>query len=368
MANQTALYAAHLALDAKLIDFGGWEMPVEYPTRILREHAAVRAAAGLFDTGHMGELLVEGSGALASLQALVSRDLSGLENGQGRYTLLMTERGTVLDDLIVFKCLEGQDGYYVVTNAGTREADAAHIKDRLNGARLTDLSPQTQKLDLQGPKTFEILAQVCKMDLRKLKRFRMTQAEVAGVPALVSASGYTGEPCGIELFFEKKKALEVWSELLDAGESLGLLPCGLGARDTLRLEACLPLYGHELSTDITPFEAGLEWAVSLDKNFTGRNALLSQKEQGLKRMLAALKFPGRQPPRGGQPVFAGEKYVGLVTSGTYGPTTGCGIALALVEAACAAVGTKLQVESRGTRLAAEVVKKPFYKRKALASQ
>ncbi|MCY3023337.1 MAG: glycine cleavage system aminomethyltransferase GcvT [Planctomycetota bacterium] len=359
MANRTALYPTHVALGAKVIDFGGWDMPLEYPTHILREHTATRTAAGLFDTAHMGELLVEGPGALESLQRLVSRDLAGMEDGQGRYTLLMTERGTVLDDLVIFR--QAENRYYVVTNAGTFQSDAVHISAHLKDAAARNLQPETCKLDLQGPKTFEILAKVSSALLRKLKRFRMTAADVAGVRALVSRSGYSGEPNGVELFFPQKDALRVWDALLEAGRPAGLLPCGLGARDTLRLECCLPLYGHELSTAITPLEAGLEWAVSLEKEFLGVTALRRQKQEGVPRALAALKLAGRQPARAESRVYRGERQVGVVTSGTFGPTVGCAIALALVEASAAAVGTQLQIEVRGNRLDAAVVERPFHK-------
>jgi aminomethyltransferase len=361
VANRTALFETHIASGAKVIDFGGWDMPLDYPTHILQEHNATRTAAGLFDTGHMGELLVEGPGALESLQRVVSRDLSGMADGQGRYTLLMSERGTVIDDLIIFKQTENR--YYVVTNAGTREGDSAQIASHLVSASLTDLLPQTQKLDLQGPKTFEVLKALCKEPLQKLKRFRMMQAEVAGIPSIVSKSGYSGEACGVELFFAKEHARKMWDALLEAGKPFGVLPCGLGARDTLRLECCLPLYGHELSLDITPLEAGVEWAVSLDKEFIGVDALRKQKQAGVPRLLAALKFSGRQPARAGATVFNGDRKVGTVTSGTYGPSVGCAIALALVEPATAAVGTALQVDVRGNKLDAIVVEAPFYKPK-----
>jgi len=359
VANRTALYDVHVALGAKCIDFGGWDMPVDYPTHILKEHAATRTAAGLFDTGHMGELLVEGPGALESLQALVSRDLAGMDDGQGRYTLLTTERGTVIDDLIIFK--QADQKYYIVTNAGTREGDAAQIKAHLKNATLTDLLPQTHKLDLQGPKTFEILSKISRGEFKKLKRFRWTTADVAGIATIVSRSGYTGEANGVELFYAREHAKKMWDAIVEAGSPLGLLPCGLGARDTLRLECCLPLYGHELSTEITPLEAGLDWAVSLEKNFTGVEVLRKQKQNGVPRILTALKLSGRQPARAEHPVFSGDKHVGTVTSGTFGPTVGAAIALALIEPKLSAVGTKLQIDCRGNRLDAVVVEKPFYK-------
>jgi aminomethyltransferase len=361
VAQRTALYDTHIALGAKCIDFGGWEMPVDYPTHILAEHTATRTAAGLFDTGHMGELVIEGSGALESLQALVSRDLAGMEDGQGRYTLLTTDKGTVIDDLIVFKPADNK--YYIVTNAGTREGDAAHIQAGLKNATLTDLTPQTQKLDLQGPKTFEVLAKLSKVEAKKLKRFRMTTGDVAGVNMIVSRSGYTGESNGVELFYPKSKAVDVWNAIMEAGKPMGVLPCGLGARDTLRLESCLPLYGHELSTGITPLEAGLDWAVSLEKNFRGVDVLRKQKEQGVPRKLVALRFAGRQPARADHPVYSGDKKIGVVTSGTFGPSLNLPVALAFVETPFAAIGTKVQVEVRSNRLDAEVGEAPFYKSK-----
>lgn len=359
MANRTALYDTHMALGAKVIDFGGWDMPVNYPAGILKEHFATRQGAGLFDTAHMGELIVEGPGALESLQRTVSRDLAGMEDGQGRYTLLCTPQGTVIDDLIVFKMAENK--YYIVTNAGTREGDAAQIKSNLKSATLTDIQCDTHKLDLQGPKTFEIMGKLCKVPVAKLKRFRYALGDVAGIPSIVSRSGYTGENQGVELFFPKKDAKKMWDALLEAGAPYGTLPCGLGARDTLRLECCLPLYGHELSLDITPLEAGLDWAVSLDKEFIGVEALRKQKAGGVPRALAAIKFSGRQPVRADAPVLAGGKKVGVVTSGTVGPTVNAPIALALVETAAAAVGTTVQAEVRGTKLDGVVVEKPFYK-------
>jgi|SRR5579862_1300860 len=348
-----------MALGAKVIDFGGWDMPVDYPTHILQEHFATRQNAGLFDTGHMGEVLIEGAGALESLQGAVSRDLAGMENGQGRYTLLCNESGGVFDDLIVFKQNDTQ--YYIVTNAGTRLRDIEVIQSRLTNATLRDLTPETHKLDLQGPKTFEILAKLCDAPLSKLKRFRMTRAKVAGVESIVSRSGYTGESNGVELFFAKSEACKVWSALMDAGKPAGMLPCGLGARDTLRLECCLPLYGHELTETITPLEAGVKWAVSLEKNFVGADALRAQEKNGVPRTLIALKFAGRQPARAGHPVFAGHTQVGEVTSGTFGPSVNSAIALALVKTGSAPVGASVQAEVRGTRIDAAVVEKPFYK-------
>jgi aminomethyltransferase len=359
VANRTALYETHLALNAKVIDFGGWDMPVDYPTHILQEHNATRRNAGLFDTGHMGEVLIEGPGALESLQGAVSRDLAGMEEGQGRYTLLCTERGTVFDDLIIFK--QGPEKYYIVTNAGTRLNDIQVIQSRLKNATLRDLTPETHKLDLQGPKTFEILAKLSTEPFSKLKRFRMISGTVAGVPMLVSRSGYTGEKNGVEIFFPKALAVQVWSALMEAGTPEGMLPCGLGARDTLRLECCLPLYGHELSEEITPLEAGVKWAVSLEKDFVGAAAMREQERNGVPRTLVALKFAGRQPARAGHPVFINDTQIGEVTSGTFGPSVNSAIALALVKTGSAPIGTAVQAEVRGCRIDATVVEKPFYK-------
>ena len=359
MANRTALYDTHIALGAKVIDFGGWDMPVDYPTHILQEHHATRQNAGLFDTGHMGEVLVQGPGALDSLQRAVSRDLAGMEDGQGRYALLCNERGTVIDDLIVFKLAD--EKYYIVTNAGTRLNDIDVIQSRLSNATLRDLTPETHKLDLQGPKTFDILAKLCSASLSKLKRFRLTTADVAGVPAIVSRSGYTGEKNGVELFFPKAEAVKVWSAIMEAGQSMGILPCGLGARDTLRLECCLPLYGHELSEEISPLEAGLNWAVTLEKDFVGAAALRAQAANGIPRALVALKFAGRLPARAGHPVYIGDEKIGEVTSGTFGPSVNSAIALALVKTGSAPLGSIVQAEVRTSRIDATVVEKPFYK-------
>jgi len=359
VANRTALYETHRALGAKVIDFGGWDMPVDYPTHILQEHHATRKNAGLFDTGHMGEVLVEGPGAFESLQGAVSRDLTGMDNGQGRYTLLCNERGTVHDDLIVFK--QADEKYYIVTNAGTRLNDIEVLKSHLKNATLRDLTPETHKLDLQGPETFEILSKICAAPLSKLKRFRMISAEVAGVMSIVSRSGYTGETHGVELFFPKSEALRVWSAIMEAGKPFGVLPCGLGARDTLRLECCLPLYGHELSEDITPLEAGLKWALSLEKDFVGAAALRAQERDGIPRALVALKFAGRLPARAGNAIFRGDEKIGEVTSGTFGPSVNCAIALALVQTGATDIGATVHAEVRTARIGATVVEKPFYK-------
>jgi aminomethyltransferase len=233
----------------------------------------------------------------------------------------------------------------------------------LKNATLTDIQHETHKLDLQGPKTFEILSKLCAEPLSKLKRFRMIDADVGGIPCIVSRSGYTGEKEGVELFFPKKDAKKMWDTLLEVGKPYGVLPCGLGARDTLRLECCLPLYGHELSLDITPLEAGLDWAVSLDKEFTGVDVLRKQKANGVPRTLAAIKFSGRQPVRADAPLFFNGKQVGKVASGTIGPCVNAPIALALVETAAGAIGTALQADVRGNKIDGTVVEKPFYKPK-----
>ena len=329
MANKTALYDTHMALGAKVIDFGGWDMPVDYPTHILQEHHATRKNAGLFDTGHMGEVLIEGAGALDSLQGAVSRDLAGMDDGQGRYTLLCNERGTVIDDLIVFKLADAK--YYIVTNAGTRLNDIEVLKSRLKNATIRDLTPETHKLDLQGPKTFDILATLCASPLSKLKRFRMTTTKVAGIHDDRFAQRLHRRKKWRRTVFPKADACKMWTAIMEAGKDHGILPCGLGARDTLRLECCLPLYGHELSEEITPLEAGLQWAMTLEKDFVGAAALRAQAQAGIPRTLVALKFEGRLPARAGHPVYVGAEKVGEVTSGTFGPSVNSAIALALVK-------------------------------------
>jgi aminomethyltransferase len=357
--SRTALHDAHLALGARLTEFGGWEMPLRYGS-IIDEHQAVRTAAGLFDLSHMGELRVRGPGAGAGLAGALVNDPGRLGVGRAGYSLLCSPDGGVIDDLIVYR-LEDQT-FLVVPNAANRAVVADELRERLAGheATLEDETSETSLVALQGPRALAILAGSTDLELAALRPYSVAAAKVAGVGALVARTGYTGED-GFELFVAWPDGPGVWAALLDSGSGQGLRPCGLGARDTLRLEAGMPLYGHELDRDTTPFEAGLGWAVQLDHDFVGRGAL--NASQPRKRRVG-LVLRGRGIARQGYAVAqAGtSETVGTVTSGSQSPTLGVAIAMAYVRPEVATAGTMLEVIIRGVAVAAEVVPLPFYRR------
>ncbi|RED58527.1 glycine cleavage system aminomethyltransferase GcvT [Cohnella lupini] len=360
---RTPLFAAYAGYPGvRCIDFGGWELPVQF-YGILQEHDAVRKQAGLFDVSHMGEFLVTGQYAEAFLQQVTTNDVSRLSAGQAQYTLMCYPDGGVVDDLLVYKL--SQDQYQLVVNASNIDKDFAWLSDHLIGdVVLENLSEQTALLALQGPMAARILAGVTADPVGELAPFHfLYQAEVCGRKALVSRTGYTGED-GFEIYLDSGDAPHVWRELLKAGESDGLIPVGLGARDTLRFEARLPLYGQELSKDITPLEAGVGMFVKLAKEggFIGRDALEKQKQEGLTRKLVGIELLDRGIPRSHYPIFAGGRQIGEVTTGTQSPTLKRNLGLALLETAYTELGTEVEVEIRGKLLRAQVVKAPFYKR------
>ncbi|WP_026973835.1 glycine cleavage system aminomethyltransferase GcvT [Alicyclobacillus contaminans] len=360
---KTPLYPLYKQYGAKTVEFGGWDMPVQFSS-ILFEHDSVRQRAGLFDVSHMGEFLVTGRDARAFLQYMLTNDLSRLESGMAMYSPLANERGGCVDDVLVY-CLTS-DSYMVVVNAGNIEKDWTWLQHHADGfsVSLDNRSDATALLALQGPLSERILQKVTPADLSALKYYRFVQSRVCNASALVSRTGYTGED-GFELYLRPEDAADVWAELLSLGEPDGLVPCGLGARDTLRLEARLPLYGHELTEDISPLEAGLGAFVKLDKgDFVGKSALQSQKLHGLRRRVAGIVLDGRGIPRQGYSVLHQGRTVGQVTSGTMSPTLKMPIGLVLVEADLGSVGTELAVDIRGKQVAAKVVKTPFYKRSA----
>ena len=358
-----------------MVPFAGWEMPVQYRAGIQAEHRAVREAAGLFDVSHMGEFFVEGPDALALLLEVAVNDASKVEVGQAQYSALCTPEGTVIDDLLVYRT--APDAFLLVVNASNRDIDWRWISEHAQGRNLTleDRSDRTALLALQGPKAEAILAPLVETDpgpafpmaprsaeLADLEYYRFTQARVAGVRALVARTGYTGED-GFELYLPWDEAPRVWTALLDAGAPHGLLPAGLGARDSLRLEVGYPLYGNDLDRDHTALESGLGWIVKLGRegDFVGKAALARQKEEGVPRRLVGLRLEGRGFPRPGYPVVseAGDE-VGAVTSGTVSPSLGEGIALAWVPADLAAPGTRVGVRVRDRDLPATVQRPPFY--------
>lgn len=367
---RTPLHERHLAAGARMVPFAGWEMPVQY-AGVVDEHRAVRSAAGLFDVSHMGEVRVSGPGAEALLQGLTPNDVARLAPGRAHYSALLTERGTYVDDLLIYRLAGGDPlgDFMVVVNAANRERDAAHIAGAVVEAaaaagdvEVEDVSDEVALLALQGPRAAEILAPLASLDLSGLRYYGHSRGEVGGKDALVSRTGYTGED-GFELYLGAADAVAVWDLLLDRGEPYGLVPAGLGARDTLRLEAAMALYGHELDEATTPWEAGLGWTVKLDKGeFTGREALVRQKERGVGRKLAGFEITGKGIAREGHQVRAGGEPAGRVTSGTWSPTLGKAIGMAYLPPSLAVPGTELAIEVRGRELPARVVELPFYER------
>ena len=361
---RTPLHEAHLALGGRMVPFAGWEMPVQYGG-IIDEHHTVRQRVGLFDLSHMGELWVSGPDAAAALAAALVSDPPRLAIGRAHYSMICAEDGGILDDLIVYRLAD--ERFMVVPNASNREVVAAALHERLAGfdAALDDASLRTSLVAVQGPLAAGILAPLTDVDLAGLRYYAIAEGHAADVPALVARTGYTGED-GFELFVDWTDALAVWRALLDAGRDAGLIPCGLGARDTLRLEAGMPLYGNELGRDTNPFEAGLGRVVKLDKeaDFVGRPALAHTAEHGPRRMLVGLALEGRNVARHGHPVHGrgSTEELGVVTSGAPSPTLGRPIAMAYLPAAEAEVGTMVEVAIRAVRSPAEVTALPFYKR------
>ena len=362
---RTPLHGEHVALDAKLVPFGGYAMPVQYPAGIRAEHRAVRTAAGLFDVSHMGEFRVRGPGALDLVSRLTTNDPSALEPGrQAQYSCLCLASGGVVDDLVVYRL--GDEDFRLVVNAANREKDWEHVRGHAGGfdVELTDESDDVALLALQGPHAQRILAPLASVDLDAIGFYRFRQGDVGGVPGVISRTGYTGED-GFELYLPAGNAPAVWRRLLEVGEEAGLVPAGLGARDTLRLEMGYALYGHELDEEVTPYEAGLGWLVKLEKGpFVGREALARQKEEGIERRLRGFRLLERGFPREGYPVRYGGREIGEVRSGTVSPSLGEGIGTAYFPAG-ASPGEEMQVEIRGDRHEGRIAEMPFYREGSL---
>ena len=359
---ETPLVEVHRSLGARLIEFSGWLMPVQYSS-ILEEHRAVRGRAGLFDLSHMGELYVDGPEAGAALASALISDPPALAVGRAQYSMICAPDGGVIDDLIVYRLAEEQ--FLVVANAGNAPVVSDALAERLEGFRavLDDRSLATGLLAVQGPRAREILSAFTDVDLGGLRYYAAMQGTVAGVPALVARTGYTGED-GFEIFVETSETVRLWEILLDAVRAADGLPVGLGARDTLRLEAGMPLYGNELDRDTTPYDAGLGRVVKLDKpgDFVGREALERVAREGAKKRLVGLTVEGRGIARHGHPVWAGERRLGVVTSGTQSPTLGVPIAMAYVAPDAVEPGTVVDVEIREARVPARITSLPFYRR------
>jgi aminomethyltransferase len=360
---RTPLYDEHRALGARLVEFSGWEMPVQY-SGILDEHRAVRERAGLFDVCHMGEFGVEGPGALDFLQGLVPNNVARLADGQALYTQICNEQGGTLDDLLIYRL--GDQRYMTVVNAGTMESDWAWFTQQAAGhadVTLTNNSAETGLIALQGPRAREILRPLTTTDLDAIAYYHFAEGTVAGIDCLISRTGYTGED-GFELYCASGDAVALWRALLTAGAPHGLIPAGLGARDTLRLEAGYCLYGHELNEQTSPLEAGLSWSVKLEKghDFIGREALLAQKQQGLPRKLVGIELRDRGVPRAGYAILREGATIGELTSGTVGPTLGTAIGMGYVSPQDAALGNEIAIDIRGKAVPAAIVALPFYKR------
>ena len=361
--NKTPLNQIHRQLGARMVDFGGWDMPVQY-SGVIAEHKAVRTTAGLFDVSHMGEIEVSGSQAFDFLQYATTNDVASLTDGQVQYTALCYETGGVVDDLTLYRF--ASDRYLLCVNASNSDKDFAWLEDLLKKSNYTDLtlinrSAEYAQLALQGPVAANILAKLTSTNLSAIKFYRFEEGEVAGIKTIISRTGYTGED-GFELYCATADGVALWQALMKVGESLGLQPIGLGARDTLRLEKAYALYGHEITADIMPIEARLAWITKLKKgDFVGRDAMLKAKEAGLSRKLIALTLTVSGVPREGYPVFSDGREVGYVTSGTMSPSLKKGIALALVEASVADGEGALEIGIRKRRMPAERTSLPFVK-------
>jgi aminomethyltransferase len=357
---QTPLHDWHRAHGGRMVEFAGWSMPVQY-TSIVQEHQAVRTAAGLFDISHMGRLRVSGPNRVELLQKVTTNDVAALEEGQAQYSLVTNERGGILDDVLVYRFAEY---HFVICNASNREKIVGWLERHSSGmsVELDDRTRAWCMIALQGPRAREIMAPLTDADLSRLRYYRAQTAQVLGEWAIVSRTGYTGEE-GFEIITASEQAVPLWEALLEQGKSDGLVPAGLGARDTLRLEAAMPLYGHELTKEIDPLQAGLAFAVKLEKgDFVGHDAMVARNSDVARPVRVGLQLAGRRIAREGAAVLREDDEVGKVTSGTFSPTLEKSIAMAYVQPDAAAVGTALAVDVRGRREAATVVKLPFYKR------
>lgn len=343
-----------------MVDFGGWDMPLEY-SGILSEHEAVRTRAGLFDVSHMGEIEVRGPGALALVQWVACNDASKLSAGQAQYSGLMTPEGTFVDDLLVHKLAD--DHYLLCVNAANQDGDFAHIRSHNRfDARVENSGPRYSQLAIQGPRALAILQSLTPVPLSPIRYYHFTSGKVSGVDAFIARTGYTGED-GFEIYFDPAHSEKLWTEILGAGKSMGILPCGLGARNTLRLEAGMCLYGHEIDAATTPWEAGLGWICKLDKGaFLGSDVLKQRKHSGVSRKLAGFEMLDKRVGRDGYPVFIAGKETGRVTSGCPAPHLKKNIGMAYVPPASAVPGAEIDISIRGSLVPARTVPLPFYKR------
>jgi len=362
---QTPLNRVHRELGGKMVDFGGWDMPVQYPAGTIEEHLRTRNHSGLFDVSHMGEIDVKGSDAITFVNRITSNDVTKLIDGQAQYSALTTPDGTVIDDLLVYRF--AADHLFLVVNAGTTEKDWEWIRSHHAGesVELKNVSTEYCQIALQGPDALSILQQLTDVPLNDIKYYHFTTGTVDGVESIISRTGYTGED-GFEVYAAAEKGEQLWNKMLEVGKvgtETGVLPCGLAARNTLRLEAGMSLYGHEIDETTTLLEANLGWICKLDKGeFIGREKLAQQKEAGLKRRLVGFEITERGIARDDQEVVIGDQRVGKVTSGSPAPYLKKNIGFAYVPAEFAAVGGEIKIDVRGRLVGAQIVKTPFYKR------
>lgn len=363
---RTRLYQWHVEHGGRMVPFAGWEMPVQYPTGPIQEHHATRNGAGLFDIDHMGQMEVRGLQAEALVNQVVTYNVAKMKMYDAHYALFCYADGGAIDDLFVYKLPDPkeQSGYYffLAINAANREKDVAwvlaHAKSFDVNAR--DISDETYMMAFQGPKAPEIMNRLTKVDLNKVERFTAIQDNIlGGIPVLLGRTGYTGED-GFELFFPAEKAAKVWEGILEAGKADGVIPVGLAARDSLRFEPCMPLYGHELSSELSPVAARLTFAVSFDKEFIGRDALLKQKLEGAERVLVGFEMVERGVAREHYAVLSAGNEIGWVTSGMFSPTTGRYLGMAYLPPEYSALDTEIEILVRNKPLKAKVVKRPFY--------
>ncbi|CEG27838.1 glycine cleavage system aminomethyltransferase GcvT [Bacillus sp. B-jedd] len=360
---RTPLHEIYKEYGGKTIDFGGWDLPVQF-SGIKEEHEAVRTKAGIFDVSHMGEIEVKGPDSLQFLQKMMTNDVSKVKEGAAQYTAMCYESGGTVDDLLIYKM--GADHYLLVVNASNTDKDYEWLNDHLEGdVTLKNLSDQTAQIAIQGPLAEQVLQKLAREDnLSEIGFFKFKdEVDLNGAKALVSRTGYTGED-GFEIYCKPEDVAMLWKEILEAGKEEGVLPCGLGARDTLRFEANLALYGQELSPEISPLEAGVGFAVKVNKeaNFIGKEALKQQKENGVPRKIAGIEMIDRGIPRHGYPVFVDGEQIGEVTTGTQSPTLKKNIGLVLIKSEFAGLDNEVEVEIRGKKLKAKIVPVPFYKR------
>tara|TARA_Y100000031_G_C8251633_1_gene400792 strand:- start:6321 stop:7487 length:1167 start_codon:yes stop_codon:yes gene_type:complete len=357
---KTPLAEVHKNLGATMVDFAGWYMPMQY-TSVIDEHTTTRTKAGLFDICHMGEFIVKGKGSFNFLQKMAVNDLNKLTVGKAIFNILCYENGTVIDDLFIYKLKENE--YMIVVNACNIQKDLEWLKKHKGNfeVEINDVSDQTAKLDLQGPLSEKILRKLTSAELPK--RFHFIETELSEIRTIISRTGYTGED-GFEFYFPAENAEKIWTEILDAGEEYGIKPIGLGARDTLRIEACYPLYGHETNDKITPIEVGLGWLVKTEKeDFIGKEILKKQKEHGTERILVVFEMVDRGIARENYEIFANNEKIGHVTSGTFSPTFRKSLGMALIKKPFSEIGNELNIKIKGKLHKAKIVKRPFYEYK-----